>query len=63
MKLLHLLEVLPWGEYITVLSYTHGREIYRGEYRYARAELINHLHNEVYSVSSMSEGALRIEIE
>lgn len=63
MKLKHLLDVIPWGEKISVSSYTFGTLVEHTPVRCARAELINFMYREVYVVEAYDSGELELLIE
>lgn len=63
MKLKQLLDVIPWGEKISVSSYTLGSLVEHTPARCARAELINFMYREVYVVEAYDSGELELLIE
>lgn len=63
MKLKNLLDVIPWGDKITVTSYVYGCLIEHTPVRCARPKLINYMAREVYVVEAYDSGELELLIE
>lgn len=63
MKLKNLLDVIPWGDKITVTSYVFGGLIKHTPVRCARSKLIDYMAHEVYVVEAYDSGELELLIE